>query len=54
MMDVAEFTVKPEAAVAPKVTALAPLKFVPVIVTFELPVAGPEVIERLVTVGSAT
>ena len=54
MMDVAEFTVKPVAAVVPKVTALAPLKFVPVIVTLALPTAGPELGERLVTVGAAT
>jgi len=38
---VAEFTVKPVAAVPPKVTAVAPVKLVPVIVTTVPPAAGP-------------
>ena len=48
---VAELTVKPVAGVAPKLTAVAPVKFVPVIVTDVPPVAGPEVGEIDVTVG---
>src|SRR5450830_673706 len=44
----------PVAAVAPKVTAVVPVKFVPLIVTLVPPVAGPEVGEMLVTVGAAT
>jgi hypothetical protein len=40
---VAEFTVKLAAAVAPKFTAVAPVKPVPVIVTDVPPAAGPEV-----------
>ena len=54
VMEVVLLTVKPAAAVAPKVTAVAPLKFVPVMVTVVLPDPGPEVGERLVTVGAAT
>ena len=45
---------KPAAGVAPKVTAEAPLKFVPVIVTVVPPAPGPEVGEIEVTVGAAT
>ena len=41
-----------EAAVAPNLTPLAPLKVVPVIVTVVDPVLGPEVGLRLVTVGA--
>ena len=48
---VAELTVKAAAGVAPKLTAVAPVKFVPVIVTDVPPVAGPEVGEIDVTVG---
>jgi hypothetical protein len=47
-------TVKPVAGVAPNVTAVAPLKLVPVIVTDVPPVAGPEVGDIDVTVGAAT
>ena len=50
---VAELTVKPVAGVAPKLTAVAPLKFVPVIVTVVPPATGPEVGEIDVTVGAA-
>ena len=51
---VALLTVKPVAAVAPKVTATAPEKLVPVMMTVVPPVAGPEVGEMLVTTGAAT
>ena len=50
---VAELTVKLLAAVAPKVTAVAPENPVPVIVTDVPPVAGPDVGEIAATVGSA-
>ena len=50
---VAELTVKPVAGVAPKFTALAPVKLVPVIVTVVPPPVGPAVGERDVTVGAA-
>jgi hypothetical protein len=49
---VAEFTVKPVAAVAPNVTAVAPDRFVPVNVTVVPPVVGPAVGEMLVIVGA--
>ena len=48
---VAELTVKPVAGVAPKLTAVAPVKFVPVIVTVVPPATGPDVGEIDVTVG---
>ena len=51
---VAEFTVKPVAGVAPKLTAVAPLKFVPVIITDVPPEVGPAVGEIDVTVGTPT
>ena len=51
---VAELTVNPVAAVAPNVTAVAPVKLVPVIVTTVPPAAGPAVGEIDVTVGEAT
>ena len=54
MIWVALLTVKPVAAVAPKVTAVAPEKPVPVMVTVVPPVAGPEVGEIEVTVGAPT
>nr|MCA1071701.1 hypothetical protein [Delftia acidovorans] len=47
-------TVKPVAAVAPKVTAVAPVKFVPVRVTEVPPAVGPAVGEMDDTVGAAT
>ena len=50
---VALLIVKP-AAVAPKVTTVAPEKPVPVMVTVVPPVAGPEVGEIEVTVGAPT
>ena len=54
MICVAELTVKPVAFVAPNLTAVAPPKLVPVIVTAVSPVLGPLVGETLVTVGAAT
>ena len=51
---VAVFTVKPVALLVPNFTAVAPVKFVPVIVTLVVPPVGPAVGERLVTVGAAT
>ena len=53
VIDVAELTVKPAAGVAPKVTAVAAVKPVPVIVTDVPPGAGPDVGEIDVTVGGA-
>jgi hypothetical protein len=54
VIDVPELTVKPVAAVAPKVTAVAPLKPVPDIVTVVPPVCGPAVGEIEVTAGAPT
>jgi hypothetical protein len=51
---VAELTVKPVAAVAPNVTAVAPVKLAPVIVTVVPPAAGPRVGEIEVTAGTGT
>ncbi|KRB26618.1 hypothetical protein ASD94_14070 [Acidovorax sp. Root70] len=51
---VAEFTVKPVAGAAPKLTAVAPVKFVPVMVTDVPPPVGPAVGEIDVTAGAAT
>jgi hypothetical protein len=51
VIEVAELTVKPVAAVAPKFTAVAPVKLVPVIVTVVPPAVGPTVGEIEVTVG---
>ncbi len=50
-MLVAELTVKLVAAVVPKLTALAPMKPVPVMVTEVPPVPAPSSGLRLVTVG---
>ena len=50
---VAELTVNPVAADPPKVTAVAPEKFVPVMITAVPPVCGPAVDERELTVGGA-
>jgi hypothetical protein len=52
VMEVAEMTVKLAAVVAPKVTAVAPVKLVPVMVTVVPPVCGPAVGELEVTVGT--
>ncbi len=51
---VALLTVKPVAAVAPKVTAVAPDRLVPVRVTVVPPAVGPAVGEMEVTVGADT
>ena len=51
---VALFTVKPLAVLAPNFTAVAPVKFVPVITTEVPPVAGPADVPRLLTVGAPT
>jgi hypothetical protein len=54
VMDVAEFTVKDTAGVTPKSTAVAPVKFVPVMATTIVgPPAGPVDGGTLVTVGGA-
>ena len=53
VIEVAELTVKLVAAAAPKVTAVAPVKFVPVIVTVVVLAVGPDVGEIDVTVGAA-
>ncbi|MEY9227940.1 hypothetical protein ABIF78_000263 [Bradyrhizobium japonicum] len=50
---VAELTAKPVAAVAPNVTAVAPERFVPVMITVVPPVCEPDVGEIDVTVGGA-
>jgi hypothetical protein len=54
VMEVALLTVNVVAAVAPKLTAVAPVKPVPVIVTEVPPVSGPFVGLTFVTVGAAT
>ena len=51
---VAELTVKVVAAVAPKITAVAPVNPVPVIVTVVPPDVGPDVGEIEVAAGAAT
>ena len=51
---VALLTVKPVAAVAPKVTAVAPERLVPVMTTEVPPAVGPAVGETEVTVGADT
>ena len=52
VMDVGELTVNPVAGDVPKLTAVAPVKFVPVIVTGVPPVVAPEVGLTAVTVGA--
>src|SRR5712692_1459229 len=51
-MEVSEITVKKEAAVVPKFTAEAPVKFVPVIVTTVPPEVKPDVAVTPVTAGA--
>ena len=51
VIDVAELTVTPAAAVTPNITAVTPVKLVPVIVTDVPPADGPDVGEIEVTVG---
>ena len=53
VIEVALFTVKPVAAVAPNFTLVAPEKLVPAMTTLVPPAVGPDVGERLVTVGGA-
>jgi hypothetical protein len=50
-MEVAEFTVKELAATEPNLTAVAPVKFVPVITTEVPPAVVPVLVPKLVTVG---
>ncbi len=54
VMLVALTTVMPVAEAAPNLTAVAPVKPVPVMVTEVPPLAGPELGEMAVTVGAAT
>jgi hypothetical protein len=49
---VSDTTWKEEAATLPKFTAVAPVKFVPVIVTLLLPARGPEFGLTAVTAGA--
>jgi hypothetical protein len=51
-MVVADMTLKLVAAIVPNCTALAPVKFVPVIVTFAPPAVDPLVRLTAVTVGA--
>src|SRR5882672_7919511 len=52
VIDVLEFTVKLAAGTVPKLTAIAPVKFVPVMLTDVPPAVLPLVGDRLVTVGT--
>ncbi len=52
--EVAETTVKEVAAAVPKLTAVAPVRLVPVTVTLVPPAVGPLVGLTAVTVGAAT
>ena len=52
VIEVALLTVKLAAGVAPKLTALAPVKSVPVIATLVPPAAGPVAGEMEVTAGA--
>ena len=54
LMEVAELTVKVEAGVLPNLTDVAPVRFVPVMVTAVPPAAGPELGEMPVIAGRAT
>ena len=54
MIWVAPLTVKEPAGVPPKLTAVAPLRFAPVMVTLVPPAAGPVFGLTLVTVGGET
>ena len=53
VIDVAEFTVTPVPAFAPKATVSPAAKFVPVMVTVVPPDTGPEAGETALTVGAA-
>jgi hypothetical protein len=52
VIDVAEFTVTPVAALPPKATVSPAAKFVPVTVTAVAPATGPEAGETALTVGA--
>jgi hypothetical protein len=54
VMLVPEFIVKLVAAILPKLTAVAPVKLLPVTVTEVPPAAGPLEVLTLVTVGAGT
>ena len=54
MTEVALLTITPVAALAPKSTAVAPVRLVPVMVTEVPPAVGPEVGLTPVTVGAGT
>ena len=54
VIDVSESTLKSNHCRSPKLTEVAPVKSVPVIVTVVPPVIGPDAGERSVTVGAAT
>ena len=55
VIEVAEFTVKLVAGFPePKSTAVAPVRFVPVMVTLVPPVVRPAIGDTLVTVGAAS
>jgi hypothetical protein len=54
LMRVDEDTLKLDAATVPKRTCVAPLKFVPLIVTDVPPAVGPEVGDSELTVGAGT
>jgi hypothetical protein len=51
VIDVLEFTTRLDPAVAPKFTAVAPVKPLPVTVTEVPPAAGPVCCDRFVTAG---
>jgi hypothetical protein len=51
VIEVALLTTTPVAALAPKWTAVAPVRLVPVMVTLVLPASGPAFGAMLVTVG---
>ena len=54
VIELAEFTVKLVALIEPNVTAEAPVRFVPVIVTKVPPPTGPLLGFRFATVGAGT
>ena len=53
VIDVAEFTVTPDAALPPKATVSPDSKFVPVTVTAVPPDTGPEAAETPLTAGAS-
>jgi hypothetical protein len=54
VIEVAEITLNVSAGEVPKLTAVVPVKFVPLIVTTVPPTVGPPEGDTLVTVGGAT